>query len=148
MFRRHLTNAAIAALLLAACGGSKSQTTPQGANGGGGDGVVGGPRPGDPTPPKLKLPTDFKPVKNRVHVAIDPAKPGFKGTIAIDGEVTKATSLLWLNSEDLKLARANAHSGGQDVALEPIVYPGYVALRAPRELAPGPLTIEVDFEGT
>jgi len=147
MYRRHLVHAAIAALLLAACGGSTPTKTRAGGPPGGGDRGGGTARVGDPTPPRLKLPAGFKPTRNRVHLAIDPAKPDFHGSIEIDGELSTPTSVIWLNAEELRFGHAVARVGDEKLPLEPIPSGNYVALRAPHQLDKGLVTLAIEFDG-
>ena len=141
---------AIAVIAAISCSGSSKS----GGRGGlkdrpGPGGLIGRPaEAGDPVPPGLRLPAGFKPTRYRARLAVDPAQTTFTGTIEIDGELAKKTSLLWLHAHELTFDRAIATAGGGEIALDPILHKDVVGLRAARELPAGPITIALDYRGT
>ena len=146
MSRSLLVIAVIAAL---SCSGRSSPGGPGPGPKPGGAGGVGRPaQVGDPTPPGLRLPTDFTPTRYRARLAIDPAQPTFTGTIELDGTLAAGTSLIWLHAHGLRFDRAVATAGGREIALEPILHDEVVGLRAAKELPAGAITIAIDYQGT
>jgi aminopeptidase N len=93
-------------------------------------------------PPELRLPGDVRPTRYALEMTIDPAKPRATGVNRIAAEVVKPTRIVWLHGTGLEVTRATL--GGTPAR----VVPGgedFIGLAADRELAPGPLAIEIAF---
>jgi len=104
--------------------------------------------PAEPAPPTLRLPRTFRPTGYRLTLAIDPAKPGFQGSVAIDGTLAESSSVVWLNARDLTVRSAHARAGGQDVALTAAQHgTDFLALRAASPLPAGAITLEIAYDG-
>jgi cytosol alanyl aminopeptidase len=121
-------------------------TTPPGS-------VTSGTGPGPhglvPPEPQLRLPRNFSPTRYAATLAIDPARDGFDGTIAITGAISEASSVVWLHSHRLTIARAAATRGADTIALTATPRgDDLLELRAATPLAPGTWTLALGFAGT
>ena len=107
------------------------------------------PPPALVAPEGIRLPRTFRPASQRVSLTVVPSAPGFSGRAEIDGTLDAATDVVWLNADALEVRSAVARLGTEEVRAEPVVRPDErVALRFPRQLPPGPLTLVLEFEGT
>ncbi|HVP62861.1 MAG TPA: M1 family metallopeptidase [Myxococcaceae bacterium] len=107
------------------------------------------PPPALVAPEGIKLPRTFRPAAQRVSLTVVPSAPGFTGRTEIDGTLDAATDVVWLNADALEVTSAAARVGTDEVRAEPVVRTDErVALRFPRQLFPGPLTLILDFRGT
>jgi alanyl aminopeptidase len=61
-----------------------------------------------PPQPTLRLPRNFTPTGYTAHLAIDPRKPTFDGSIQIAGTVSEASSVIWLHGRHLTIHAASA----------------------------------------
>lgn len=116
-----------------------------------------GPRGLEPPLPTLRLPKNFVATKNTIHLAIDPAGPGFSGTIQIAGTVSERSSTIWLHAQNLTITRAVAASGdpfdsrkARDVVLAAKQHgTDYLELHADHDaIEAGPATLTIEFTGT
>jgi alanyl aminopeptidase len=81
-------------------------------------------------------------------LTIIPSDEHFTGRTEIDGTLSAGTDVVWLNAELLDVTSASARSGGQEVPAEPVIGDDQrVALRFPRALPAGPLTLVLAFRG-
>src|SRR5216110_3397332 len=56
----------------------------------------------EPAEPALRLPRNFLPASYAATLAIDPARSGFEGTIAITGDISQRSSVIWLHGRQLR----------------------------------------------
>ena len=101
-----------------------------------------------PTPPALRLPTSVRPTAHVVELTIDPASEDFSGSISSGIVVDEATSVIWLNGDELELTTATATVGG--VAHQAVVTApkkGYLALSFSAPLARGTGTLAITYRG-
>ncbi len=100
------------------------------------------------TPPTLRLPDSIKPVRQAVELSVDPSLETYSGTVEIEIEVARPTSVLWLNATGLKITSASL---GRPDGLRPAqVVPGgddFVGFAPEQALAAGPARLRVSFEG-
>src|SRR3954470_21953725 len=71
----------------------------------------------EPPAPTLRLPRNFVPTGYAATLAIDPARDGFDGTIAITGAVSARSSVIWLHAHERTIQRAVAERGAARVEL-------------------------------
>jgi alanyl aminopeptidase len=103
----------------------------------------------EPPAPALRLPRTFLPTGYAATLAIDPARPGFDGTIAITGNVSERSKVIWLHGRHLTIKRAIATRGGTEVALTATPHGDeLLAFRAAAPLAAGAWTLTIDYAGT
>ncbi len=57
-------------------------------------------------PPTLKLPAGARPTRYAITLTVVPGEANARGDIAIDVELDKPHSLLWLNADSLNVTRA------------------------------------------
>ncbi|MEO8548421.1 MAG: M1 family metallopeptidase, partial [Kofleriaceae bacterium] len=103
--------------------------------------------PGDDTP-KLRLPRLFTPTSYAARLALDPAKSTFDGQITISGEVSVATSVIWLHGHKLAVKKATASNGATPVEVH--VTPrgeDLLELQTDAPLAPGTYQLALDYSG-
>jgi alanyl aminopeptidase len=104
--------------------------------------------PPAPMPPELRLPKYAHPVRYAAELTVVPTQDTFQGKIDIDLEVTAATSLLWLNATELKIASAQLTQEGTTMAAR--VVPGgadFAGFAFERPVAPGQARLSVSYEG-
>ncbi|HEU4726796.1 MAG TPA: M1 family metallopeptidase [Kofleriaceae bacterium] len=103
-----------------------------------------------PPRPTLRLPRNFLPTGYAARLDIDPAKPGFEGSIQIAGNVAEKSLVIWLNARKLAVHKAVAQRPGQpDVALTATaVGDDFLELRAPHALDAGAWTLAIDYAGS
>src|SRR5215468_146821 len=133
-------------LVLAACATERPSappTTPPTAQ------VAAPPPPALVAPEGIRLPRTFRPASQRVWLTIVPSSEGFSGRTEIDGTLDSATDVVWLNADVLRVDSAVARVGTEEFRAEPLVRDDErVALRFPRALPPGPVTLLLEFRGT
>ena len=102
-----------------------------------------------PAPPKLRLPADVVgPVRYRVELTAIPDQDTFTGTIDIDLQFVKPTSVLWLNAEKLAIKDATLTVGGEKFAAKVITEPkDYVGFSFDHPVGSGPATLHVAYQG-
>src|SRR5688572_22652845 len=100
------------------------------------------PPPLDPPAPVLRLPGDVVPIRYALELTVVPAQPTASGTISIATEVLEPTRIVWLNATELTIGNATLDgktarviAGGED----------FIGLTVDREIAEGPLAVEVAF---
>src|SRR5215468_11258678 len=107
------------------------------------------PPPALVAPEGIRLPRTFRPASQRVWLTIVPSSEGFSGRTEIDGTLDSATDVVWLNADVLRVDSAVARVGTEEIRAEPLVRDDErVALRFPRALPPGPVTLLLEFRGT
>jgi alanyl aminopeptidase len=102
----------------------------------------------EPPQPTLRLPRNFEPTQYTARLAIDPARAGFDGSIAIAGTVAARSSVIWLHGHQLKIGKAIAQQDGTSVPLT--VTPkgaDLLEVRAARPLDAGAWTLALDYTG-
>ncbi len=111
-------------------------------------GVVVAPQGLAPEPPQgMRLPATQKALAERVELTIDPAAPSFQGTAELEMELAAPTDVVWVNARQLSVTRAAAQLGEAEVVAERYPSPERVALRFPRPLPAGRLTLRLAFSG-
>ena len=105
------------------------------------------PAPGDEAP-KLRLPRLFVPTSYAARLAIDPDKPTFEGHIEITGELSIASSVIWLHGRHLVVKHALADGGASTIELH--VTPrgeDLLELTSEAALPPGSYKLALDYTG-
>src|SRR5271157_5265152 len=102
-----------------------------------------------PIPPKFRLPAhEVGPVRYRADLTIVPDQDTFSGTVEIDLQIAKPTSLLWLNAERLTVKDATLTVGHEKLAAKVISEPqDYVGFSFDHPVAPGEATLRVEYQG-
>ena len=102
----------------------------------------------DPAAPTLRLPRNFLPTSYAARLAIDPARSGFDGAIAITGNVAERSSTIWLHGRKLKVAHATATGSGGTIELA-VAPQGdeLLAFRAAAPLDAGVWTLAIEYTG-
>jgi alanyl aminopeptidase len=150
----------LAALVLAlvACTGSRSPASPSTS-----------PTPARPaasTPPAAALPAEAPrpslrldravvPTRYALDLTLDPAQEEYRGEIAIDLQLARATTRLWLHGGALIIERATITTDAASTpagavgahALTATVDGDLLALTSPRPLGPGGATLRIAFRG-
>jgi len=105
--------------------------------------------PSSPSAPALRLPGDVRPLRQRLDLTLVPEKEGFSGRIEIDVEMTRETSLVWLNAKELRLTDGFFEVSGLRIPARLVSGNDEVAGLAPdRPVGPGRATLGVTFSGT
>ena len=109
------------------------------------------PAPTPPAPlsePGLRLPRDLAIESYDLALTLDPARSTMTGVVEIEGQVVKATDVIWLHAEDLTIRSAVATVDGRDIDLvaDLTIARGRLALRAPAPLPIGGITVLIAYE--
>jgi alanyl aminopeptidase len=103
-----------------------------------------------PDPPKLRLSEaqQIEPSGYKATLSLDPAKEAFDGSIQIRVDVRKATSVIWLNANQIAVKTASVTAGTKKVAAKAISGANdFVGLELESELPAGQATIEIAYTG-
>ncbi len=86
-----------------------------------------------PPPPAFHLPDGVVPLKYSVELTIDPRRDTFEGTMQIEANILKPTSVVWLNGKDLILdPTARLQQGDANIdAKAQVVNEEFIALELP-----------------
>jgi cytosol alanyl aminopeptidase len=134
-------------VLVVACGTPPAQPVAGNANPPT-PGLVVAPQSAAPEPPAgMRLPTNVKPLAQRVELTIVPSSERFQGTTELEVELKTATDTLWLNARGLTFQSASARLGDVEVGAQVSTSPERVALRFPRTLGAGRATLRLAFTG-
>ncbi|HET8732766.1 MAG TPA: M1 family metallopeptidase, partial [Anaeromyxobacteraceae bacterium] len=107
-------------------------------------------RDGAEPPPLLQLGSDVRPLHYALDLEVDPARDaGIRGSVAIDVELTRTRSTIWMHGRDLRVAEATVtvgdgapvRAGYQQVNAE-----GVVRISPARPVGPGRAKIRIAFE--
>ena len=98
--------------------------------------------------PLGKLPDTVKPLRYRLDLTLDPAKPRFSGRVEIDASLTVPSQVVYLHGRDLAMHRATAMVAGQEIAGEwsQVDPTGVARLRFPAPLPAGPVRLSFDYD--
>jgi alanyl aminopeptidase len=143
MLRPHV--AAILAAAVAACAAPRREA-PAVATGRP-SGVAAAP-PGE-APPALRLPSDVRPLRYAIDLAIDPAREGFSGTAAIEIALARPRSAIWLHGARLSVREASVEpAGGAPVpaTFREVNDDGLARLDLGAAIGPGRATIRIAWE--
>lgn len=102
----------------------------------------------EPPEPALRLPRTFLPARYAAHLSIDPGKDRFAGSIAITGNLSERSSVIWLHGWHLEIEKAVAHQGASEIALT-VAHrrEDLLEVRAARPLDPGEWTLAIEYSG-
>lgn len=99
--------------------------------------------------PPERLPHMFEPARYALHLHVDPAQPGFSGTIEITGTLAEPSALIWLNAEDLVIDTVTAKRETESVRMKASLWQhGMLAVQSEQPLAAGTWTIAIAYRGT
>ena len=93
--------------------------------------------------PKLRLPDDVRPIRYELDLNLTPSNDGFDGKVAIEVDVKKSTSVIWLHSSDLTIASATVSGKPAKVLQGGTEFVGLSG----GPFAPGPARIEIAYSG-
>ncbi len=99
-------------------------------------------------PPTLRLPDTVAPTSYRVELTLDPAKPDFSGSIAIQVNVKQPVDTIWLNAHNIKAQEATFEtSGKQMTAKVEINGNNFLGLHFDSQVSAGPGEIKIRYAG-
>ena len=100
--------------------------------------------------PELRLPRDVRPLRYAIELTIAPEREGFRGRVAVELELGRRVTALWLHSRDLVIHDAAVEVGGQRVpaGLAQVTPEGVARLSPAIPLSPGHVTLHVAFSGS
>ncbi|HYO82974.1 MAG TPA: M1 family metallopeptidase, partial [Bryobacteraceae bacterium] len=93
--------------------------------------------------PSLRLPGDARPQNYKLDLRLDPAQDRFTGSVAIDVEVLKPVSTIWLHSAGLNISASSVDGKAVQTRQER----GFLGLELQSEHQPGKARIEIRFDG-
>ncbi len=99
-------------------------------------------------PPALRLDDSVRPVRYAADLTLDPGATAFSGSIHIDVDVAKPSSLIWMNGTDIQIEEATVMAGGKTIPAA--VVPGgtdFLGLRLANDVPAGPATIAIRYRG-
>jgi aminopeptidase N len=98
--------------------------------------------------PSFLLPDDAAPVKYRVELTVDPNRPTFDGSIQIEVELRKSTSIVWLNGKDLIPQEATVEFAGRTKPARIESAGGeFLGVKPESAIGPGRATISIRYHG-
>jgi cytosol alanyl aminopeptidase len=102
-----------------------------------------------PTPPKLRLPGDVRPVRQSIELTLVPTQEIFGGKTKIDVSITQSTSVIWLNNDGLTIEKAEATVGKSTIPAKLITGdPNFVGLAFDEALPVGNATLSFVYRGS
>ena len=96
-----------------------------------------------------ELPDVARPLRYRINLTVDPAKPRFSGRTEIDIDLRDETSLLYIHGQELNVVKAEANTGrmaGIPVTYRQVHPSGVAELRFARPLRPGRHTLSFSYD--
>ncbi|MBA2538343.1 MAG: M1 family metallopeptidase [Deltaproteobacteria bacterium] len=140
----------LALLVLASCGPAKPNVTVPAPVSIAADPSTA-PDAGSLTPPQptLRLPKNFVPTSYDARLTIDPKRPTFDGVVAIVGDVSELSSVIWLHGTKLTIKRAFARKGsGTELPITVTAKePELLEVRPEHPLEPGEWTLVFEYSG-
>lgn len=101
-----------------------------------------------PTPPKLRLPGDVRPIRQAVELTLVPTQEIFGGKTKIDVSITQSTSVIWLNNDGLTIEKAEATLGKSTLPAKLITGTDhFVGLAFDEALPVGNATLSLSYRG-
>jgi alanyl aminopeptidase len=106
------------------------------------------PDPSDP-PPLGRLPADVQPLHYGLELEILPTRDRYSGRVSIDVELARARQGIWMHGRGLAVERAQVR--GADGSVQRATWQeipgsdGVAALRTPRAVGPGRVSLELEF---
>jgi alanyl aminopeptidase len=99
-------------------------------------------------PPTLRLPDTVAPTGYRVQLTLDPTKPTFSGSIAIQVNVQQPVETIWLNATHISVQEASLQTGGKQMAARPETNgDDFLGLHFSSEVPAGPAEIKIRYTG-
>jgi cytosol alanyl aminopeptidase len=104
--------------------------------------------PGEPPPPKFRLPTFALPVNYEARLTLTPDKDTFTGSVDIDLTIKESTSVLWLNADKITIERASLFTGGQTLTAKVLPQPkDLVGFSFEHGVGAGPARLHIAYQG-
>src|SRR5262249_4367945 len=100
------------------------------------------------TPPQLTLGDGVLPRRYAVRLKIVPSEETFSGTLDIEVDIKRSTSIIWLNGSELVVGEARLMRNGTNVAMAPV--PGgedFVGFASESPVKSGPATLHFTYSG-
>ena len=103
----------------------------------------------DEAPPALRLPADVRPLHYELDLVVDPAKAGFGGTVAIEVELARPRTVVWLHGGKLIVrdAAVESEAGGRVAAtFRQVNEDGLARLDLGEPVGPGRATLRLAWD--
>jgi alanyl aminopeptidase len=101
-----------------------------------------------PPPPSFLLPDTVTPKKHIIELTIDPNLDTFSGWSRIEVELSKSTTVLWVNSKDLTPQESSVSWQGRSIPAAASVAGGeFIGLDLVSPIGPGRATISIRYSG-
>ena len=97
-----------------------------------------------PPPPGFQLPDDVVPLNYVVGLTIDPSRDTFEGTVSIQLDIRKPTSVIWLNAKDLEPEKAEV---GSEHAHARVVGKELIAIDIAHEISGSSYSVQLNYRG-
>jgi alanyl aminopeptidase len=99
------------------------------------------------SPPAFYLSDDAAPRKQTVELTIDPSRETFTGSVQIDVDLRKPSTVLWLNAKNLNAKEATVTFDGQARVARVQAGAEFLGLELDAAAGPGPATISINYQG-
>jgi aminopeptidase N len=104
-----------------------------------------------PQPPSftgMRLPSAVRPTGYQAKLRVDPARPDFSATIAIELSIAQPTARFWMHAEGLRIRRASILTGATSATVRVTqTAPSLIAIDLPAPLAVGSARLEIEYNG-
>ena len=99
--------------------------------------------------PKLRLPTNVRPLRYSADLRITPGEDLFRGSIAIDLEISQPVSTFWIHAKSLKFEETTIRIAGHDVPAQaaPVAEGDFVTITTPTPLPTGHAALHITYTG-
>jgi alanyl aminopeptidase len=100
-----------------------------------------------PTPPSFLLPDGVTPTRHIIELTIDPSLDTFTGWARIEVNLSKATTVLWVNSKELTAQESSVTWQGRTIPAQASATGEFLGLELPSSIGPGKATISIRYQG-
>jgi alanyl aminopeptidase len=100
-------------------------------------------------PPLLQLPGGVRPLRYALDLEVEPDRPGFRGTAAIDLELEQARTSIWMHGLDLAVSSVSVEVAGAPAVpadFAQVNADGVARVSFARPVGPGRATLRVAWE--
>ncbi len=102
----------------------------------------------DLQPPEFRLPAGAAPTQYKVDLTLAPDKDTFAGVIEISVKFAQATTVLWLNAQNLTIQEAVLDYGGRKMNAKVLPQKDdFVGFAFDHAVEPGEATLRISYEG-
>ena len=99
--------------------------------------------------PKLRLPLIVRPIRYSADLRLTPGEDSFRGSIAIELEISQPVSTFWIHGKSLKIESATIRIGGRDLPAQATIASegDFIAITTGGTLPAGHATLRISYSG-